>query len=69
MKNELLLKSGWIKIERIELNKLRRHIRIVYENQGGSKKFNSHLPNYEELRQFIGIKLDAIKKHKNMDMT
>jgi len=68
MKNELLLKSGWIKIERIELNKLRRHIRIVYENQGGSKKFNSHLPNYEELRQFIGIKLDAIKKHKNMDI-
>lgn len=66
MKNELILKSGWIKIEKSELDRLRERIRYVYEKQGGTKKFNSHLPNYEELRQFIRIKLDALKKHKNM---
>lgn len=68
MKNELLLKSGWIRIDNHELNILRDRIRYVYEKQGGGKKFNSHLPNYEELRQFIAIKLVAIKKHKNIDI-
>ena len=40
-----------------ELDSLRSDMRERYEKDGGSKKFNSHLPNYNELREMIGVRL------------
>lgn len=53
MVEKLILKSGWIKIDKLELDSLRATMRTRYEKAGGSKNFNSHLPNYEELRKVI----------------
>jgi cysteine synthase len=60
MNNDIVLNSGWIKIEKEDLDILRRTMRDVYKNQGGSKKFNSHLPNYEELRTLMRSKIDNL---------
>ncbi len=66
MKEDILLKSGWIKIEKIELDTLRRKMREVYEAEGGSKKFNSHLPNYEELRMIMRSRLQEFQKENGI---
>ena len=57
MNEKIVLKSGWIKVEKTELDTLREKMRAKYEKAGGSKKFNSHLPNYEELRKVIKTSL------------
>ncbi len=66
MTKEILLKSGWIKIEKNELDSLRAKIREQYEMEGGSKPFNSHLENYEELREIMKAKLDDFKLSENV---
>ncbi|MGA2296106.1 MAG: pyridoxal-phosphate dependent enzyme [FCB group bacterium] len=66
MNNEIILKSGWLRIDREELDKLRRKMREIYESEGGNKKFNAHLPNYEELRDIIREKLDELEGEKNI---
>ena len=62
MSNDIVLKSGWVKIEKSELDSLRSDMRQRYENDGGSKKFNSHLPNYNELREMIGVRLSDFQQ-------
>ncbi|MFC2129863.1 PLP-dependent lyase/thiolase [Bacteroidota bacterium] len=68
MKKEILLKSGWIKIEKNELDSLREKIREHYELDGGSKKFNSHLDNYEELREIIKEKIREFKEKEDIEI-
>ena len=62
MKEEIVLKSGWIKIDKKELDKLRKDMRSRYEQEGGSKNFNSHLPNYNELISFIRARLNEMQE-------
>ena len=69
MDNEVVLKSGWIKLDKKELEKLKINMREKYEDDGGTKKFNSHLPNYEELRKLIRAKISDLKANKNMKIT
>lgn len=69
MATELILKSGWIRLEKPELDKLRRLMRQQYESEGGMKNFNSHLPNYEELREFIRAKISEIKSKNDIRIT
>ncbi len=69
MDNEIILKSGWIKLEQRELSKLKEKMRHKYEDDGGTKKFNSHLPNYEELRKLIRAKISDLKANQNMKIT
>jgi cysteine synthase len=64
MQKDIILKSGWIKIEKEDLDKLRRSMREVYKTQGGSKKFNSHLPNYEELRTLMRSRIDGLMEEQ-----
>ncbi|TAL69731.1 MAG: PLP-dependent lyase/thiolase [Bacteroidetes bacterium] len=66
MKQEIILKSGWIKVDKEELDKLRQKIREKYESEGGTKKFNAHLPNYEELREIIINKLKEIEEQQDI---
>ncbi len=68
MDNEIVLKSGWIKIDKDELDRLRKKMREQYVNEGGSKKFNSHLPNYNELRDHIRARIDELKSLENLDI-
>ena len=68
MSKEILLKSGWIKIDKSELDSLRAKIREQYEMEGGSKKFNSHLENYEELREIMKAKLDEFKEREDVEI-
>ncbi|MBI5324061.1 MAG: pyridoxal-phosphate dependent enzyme [Ignavibacteriae bacterium] len=68
MKQEIILKSGWIKVDKEELDKLRQKIREKYESEGGNKKFNAHLPNYEELREIIINKLKELEEEQNIDI-
>lgn len=68
MNKVITLKSGWIKLETEELDYLRNNIRKIYESEGGNKPFNSHLPNYDELRNFIRLKLSELKKNENLDI-
>lgn len=69
MDNEVVLKSGWIKLDKKELEKLKINMREKYEDDGGTKKFNSHLPNYEELRKLIRAKISDLKANRNMKIT
>jgi len=66
MKKEIILKSGWIKIDKQELDYLRTQLRKQYEQYGGTKKFNSHLENYEELREIIKAKIDDLKDKEDV---
>lgn len=68
MQQEIILKSGWIKVDKEELDKLRQKIREKYESEGGTKKFNAHLPNYEELREIIINKLKEIEEQQNTNI-
>jgi len=68
MAKEILLKSGWIKIDKPELDSLRVKIREQYEMEGGSKKFNSHLENYEELREIMKAKLDDFMEREDVEI-
>ncbi len=68
MNRVVSLRSGWLKLDSEELDDLRNSIREIYENQGGNKPFNSHLPNYDELRNFIRITLNDLKKSENLDI-
>ena len=68
MKQEIILKSGWLKVDKEELDKLRYQIREKYESEGGTKKFNAHLPNYEELREIIVNKLHELEEHQNIEI-
>jgi cysteine synthase len=68
MTKEILLKSGWIKIDKPELDNLRAKIREQYEMEGGSKKFNSHLENYEELREIMKVKLDEFQEREDVEI-
>jgi hypothetical protein len=68
MKKEIALKSGWIKIDKNELDSLREKIREEYETEGGSKKFNSHLDNYEELREIINDRIADFKEKENVEI-
>jgi cysteine synthase len=69
MDNEIILKSGWIKIDQKELAKLKESMRQKYEDDGGTKKFNSHLPNYEELRKLIRAKISDLKANYGYRIT
>ncbi len=68
MKQEIILKSGWIKVDKEELERLRYQIREKYESEGGNKKFNAHLPNYEELREIIINKLHEIEEADDVNI-
>lgn len=68
MTKEIILKSGWITIEKNELDRLRKKIREQYESEGGSKKFNSHLENYEELRDVMKAKLNDFKELEEIEI-
>jgi len=69
MDTEIILKSGWIKIEQKELAKIKDSIRQKYEDDGGTKKFNSHLPNYEELRKLIRARISDLKANHGFRIT
>lgn len=69
MPEDLVLKSGWIKIEKDELDMLRKEMRHRYESEGGNKKFNSHLPNYSELREHIKARLSEIQNNEEMKIS
>jgi len=69
MDNEIILKSGWIKIDQTELAKLKEKMRKKYEDDGGTKKFNSHLPNYEELRKLIRARISDLKANHGFKIT
>lgn len=69
MAEDIVLKSGWLKLDSKELDKLRNQMRREYEGLGGTKKFNSHLPNYEELRQLINHKLQRIMKNGEIEIS
>lgn len=66
MKEDIFLKSGWIKLDKHELEILRAKMREVYELEGGSKKFNSHLPNYEELRTIMKSRLTDFQRENGI---
>ncbi len=66
MKEDIYLKSGWIKLDKPELEILREMMRGVYEAEGGSKKFNSHLPNYEELRTIMKNSLTEFQRENGI---
>jgi hypothetical protein len=68
MKNEIVLKSGWLKIEKDELDILRRELRNQYERDGGRKPFNSHLPNYNELHEFIKARIYELKTNEDIEI-
>ncbi len=68
MKKEISLKSGWIRIDKPELDKLRSKLRERYEFEGGRKKFNSHLDNYEELREMIDAKIDDLQNNQGVEI-
>jgi hypothetical protein len=68
MKQEIILKSGWLKIDKEELDRLRQQIREKYESEGGTKKFNAHLPNYEELREIIINKLHEFEDEQDINI-
>ena len=69
MSNEILLKSGWIKLDQKELHKLKENMRQKYEDDGGTKKFNSHLPNYGELRKLIRARISDLKANHSMKIS
>ncbi|MFA6572397.1 MAG: pyridoxal-phosphate dependent enzyme [Bacteroidota bacterium] len=68
MKTEIILKSGWVKVEKSELDRLRLKMREIYEGEGGAKKFNAHLPNYEELREIIRDLLIDFENKNNAEI-
>ena len=67
MKQDIILKSGWLKVDKGELTRLRLKMREIYEAEGGNKKFNAHLPNYEDLRDIIRDKLNELEKVQNIE--
>ena len=57
--------KGWIKMEKKELDELRRNIYQRFKQEGGSHRFedfNSHLPNYDELVFIIEKKLNDLQE-------
>lgn len=69
MVKEISLKTGWIRLDKAELDTLRSEMRNRYEFEGGNKKFNSHLPNYDELIEFIRAKISEWQKSGEMDIS
>ena len=69
MAENIILKSGWIQLDKPEMDRLRDDMKNLYLKEGGLKKFNSHLPNYSELRDFINARLNELKSGKGLNIS
>lgn len=69
--NNILLTKGWISIPHDEIFALKQKMVEQYKNDVGSKEFedfNTHFPNYEEFVKLMKIRLEKVKKTRNIEI-